>query len=262
MPDRLIILPMRILPALCTLATCFAIVGCASQNRRIASLSDGANGSVGTCGVPGADGRAGSINADALYALYPLCNVASIIVSANDVKKLEEYLAAGCDVTKGNLFGSKSSLWDLAVAHQRIDLLKVILTDPKAAKAIDLYRTVDPDALSKVGATVPLNAFEVAIYAEILPKMGSGDSALQNLYVGGQGIAMLNLLLAASSDKAKLIDATQNALQNLNNLAKRAPCSEAAADAINKRIKELSRTSSAAVLQNGDERNPEVAPAQ
>ena len=217
--------------------TCLFIASCSSVSRKPA-----ADGEAGACGIPGADGVAGQINADALYPLYPLCNVASIITSANDSKKLNEFLGAGCRIDAPAMPGSASPLWDLAIAKQRIDLIKILLSNNDIAKKANLYRPIDSRALAKSDLLIPLNPFEVAVYGRILQKINleAVPTALKSLHVDGQQVAMLNLLLNASFEKEKLEAAVQKVLRDLNDSLRISPCNQAAADAISQRLKELS----------------------
>lgn len=226
------------------IATCIFTIGCASMPRKPASeSSSGARGNAGACGVAGADGISGRINAEALYPLYPLCNVASIITSANDSKKLREFLNAGCRIDVPALPGSANSLWDLAVAKLQIDLIKIMLSEPSVADQVNLYQPVDSRALAKNYLMVPLNPFEVAIYGRTLSKVtpDAAPDAIKDLYVSGHQVAMLQLLLAASSEKRKLEAALQRSIQDLNGRAGPSPCNQAALDAIHGRLKELSK---------------------
>ena len=222
---------------------CLFTASCSSVSRKPASdPNSAANGQSGACGLPGSDGIAGQINADALYPLYPLCNVASIITSANDSKKLNEFLGAGCRIDVPAMPGSASPLWDLAVAKQRIDLIKIVLSDAGIAKQANLYQPIDSKALAKSDLLIPLNPFEVAVYGRTLRKINpeAVPVAQKSLYVDGQQVAMLNLLLAASFEREKLEVATQKILHDLNDPSGASPCNQVAADAISRRLKELS----------------------
>lgn len=214
---------------------------CTSIERKPAD--DGANGHAGACGVTGATGQSGSINAAYLYTLYPLCNVANVIVSANDVSKLREFLNAGCDPTRPALPGSGTPLWDGAVARMRTDLVKVLLADPKTKSRIDLYGPIKPNPLDNSATTAQLNPFEVTVYHRILNQIGTEPDtyALENLVVDSYQFEMLNTLLAASDDKAKLINATSKSLYYLRRIPlQKSACAQPAAEAITRRIRELS----------------------
>jgi hypothetical protein len=228
----------RILILACLLST-----GCSSISRNPASDSAAAaTGQIGECGIPGSDGIAGQMNADELYPNYPLCNVASIITSANDSKKLNEFLKAGCRIDVPAMPGSANALWDLAVAKQRIDLIKIVLSNSDLVAQVNLYDPIDSKALKKSEILVPLNSFEVAVYGKTLRAIepAAVPAKLKDLDVSGQQVAMLNLLLAASTDKEKLETAVKNSLRDLTGPPSASSCNQAAVNAITGRLKELS----------------------
>ena len=234
----------KLLPVVCL--ALFAFSGCASSGAGRAPSSGGragAAGNPGAVGSEGSEGQAGSTNASEWYARFPLCQVAQLLVSINVLPKLHEFLGAGCSVTVAGRPGSSASLYELAVAYQKVDILKVILAREDVRKSVDLYGTLR-GVFPLDRLKVDLNPFEIAAYSPRLKRLETeiDESIFKEVNLDRRQLAMLKLFLAAADDATKLKQATARLLRDLKGSTElEAPGVQAAIAAIEARVQELDR---------------------